>query len=196
MKLHRAVWRIILAATTLVGALATLASTPQEQVVATTLTTAAVGAVLGYAVLMDTPVRHHVLTGAALFGWPALVLPGLVDLLGPWAWVVTGVLVVASPYVVGFTAHGLHRRARQDESSDVARAALADVDEALRRQWLSSTALLETATTAEDRLAVVQARSQILDDLAERWGAGLPAYVWASLHTDNARQEPGAGRER
>ncbi len=198
MSVHRVVWALAVAATTLVGALATMGSMSQERAVATTLTTSAVGATLGYALSKDLPGRHPVLAGAALFGWPTLVMPGLVHLLGPWALAVAGVLLVASPYVVGFIARGLHRTARQLESSDVEWAALADEDEPLRRQWLASTALLETVTTDEDRLVVVQARSQILDDLSERWGAQLPDYVWASLHgrADNGGQKPGAEQER
>jgi len=199
VSIPRVLWALALAATTVVGALATLSALSPERAVATTFAMGAVGAVLGYAWSKDLPdVNHPVLVGAAVFGWPPLVIPGLVHSLGVWALAVAGVLLLASPYVLGIVARALHRTARRLESSDVERAALADEDDALRRQWLGSTALLETASTDEDRLVVVQVRAQILDELSERWGGQLPGYVWESLHdrTEHGEHKPGAEQER
>ena len=101
----------------------------------------------------------------------------------------TCVLLMMSSYAFGLVVPGLRQATRRLGSSDIERAALANEDEALRLQWLASTALLETGTTDKERLDVVHVRSQILDDLAERWGAQLPDYGWASLHgcADNHR---------
>jgi hypothetical protein len=169
-----------------------------QEAVAISFAAAVLGATLGYAWSKELAVGHPVLGGAGLFVFPALVMPGLDHLLGPWAWVVAGGLVVTSPPVVGLVARGLHRTARRLESPGIERAALADEDNALRRRWMGSTALLESALTDEDRLVAVEVRGQILDALAERWGDHLPGYVWASLHgrADDGGPKPGAEQER
>jgi hypothetical protein len=181
-----------------IGAVSTMGTMRRQEALAISFAAAVLGATLGCAWSKELSVGHPVLEGAGLFAFPALVMPGLDHLLGPWAWVVAGGLVVTSPAVGGLVARGLHRTARRLDLSDIELAALADEDDALRRQWLGSTALLETALTDEDRLVAVEVRGQILDALAKRWGDHLPGYVWASVHGrfDDGGPKPGAEQER
>ena len=135
----------------------------------------AVGAVVGYAMGRESRNgRYGALVGASLAAAPVLV-DGLVRLLGPVAGVTVSVVVVGTaPFVTTPTARWL--RSRPSARADVAQAALAGPDEALRRQWLASTAELERARNDRERLEVVHVREQILDALADE--GRLPDFVF------------------
>ncbi|MGD9960136.1 hypothetical protein [Nocardioides sp.] len=195
MRVLRSLWLCAFAVVTVVGAAATVASMSLLGTLITTLTMGVFGAALGYALGQDLPGRGLIQKGAVIFGWPVLVLPGLAPLLGPWLLAVIGGLIVTSPDAIRAAYRVLGRR--RTASSELHHAAEADTEDALRLQWAASSAQLEGARTDRDRLLVIEVRSQILDDLTERYGAHLPDYVWTSLHGpgDNAGQ-PGAGQGR
>jgi hypothetical protein len=46
---------------------------------------------------------------------------------------------------------------------------------------------LGTTPSASDRLTIVQARQEILDDILDRSGGPVPEYVWASVDSADGR---------
>lgn len=133
------------------------------------------GAGIGWAFTAEnTDVRRSTRLGMWLVTAPFLV-PGLVHLLGPVAWVLVGGVLVTSPPSVWLvrrfssTAPGGNRNGGATPASP---------DDGLRREWLESTRQLREAASDGDRLLIVEARAQILDDLSARHGGRLPRYVW------------------
>lgn len=140
------------------------------------------GAAMGWALSEEfTSVRRPVLLGAGLFVVP-FVLPGFEAVLGAATWVVLVALVLTSPWLAP-----LRRRvAARVLPSDAGRSGPVPAEEGLRREWIESTRQLRSATDDSDRLVVVGARAEILEELAAR-GSPLPDYVWDGLRGEGGR---------
>ena len=173
MRAYRIGWHVVNGAVCLLALVGTALAVQPVLFLAIGATLAMLGALLGVAFQEELKdVRHPVLTGAALATTPAL-LPGLTEVLGGATLAVTAVLVLTSPWVVG---QAVRRLQPWLQPARIVQAGMAEPDEALRRQWVESTRLLGEATTSlAERMVVVQARQQILDDLAARNGGRLPA---------------------
>lgn len=177
MRTYRRLWRTTAGATALLAVGGSLVAIPATMFLAIVFTTVTFGALLALVFKEDlVGVRHPAVAGAVLATAPVLC-PGLEYLLGPAAFGLAAVLVLASPSVVRRADPWLRRWLLP---SRLEQAGMADPDEGLRRQWVESTRQLAEATSVADRMLVVQARRQILDDLTERTGGELPAFVWAT----------------
>ncbi len=176
MRTYRLGWHIVNGAVCLLALVGTAFAVQPVLFLAIGATLAMFGALMAVAFKDDlVDVRHPVLTGAALASTPAL-LPGLAQVLGSATMAVTAVLVVTSPWVVTW----LDRRLRPWLlPARIVQAGMASPDEALRRQWAESTRQLARATSIPERMLVVQARQQILDDVAARNEDRLPPFVWS-----------------
>jgi hypothetical protein len=175
MRAYRIGWHVVNGAVCLLALVGTALAVQPVLFLAIGATLAMLGALLGVAFkeeLKDVP--HPVLTGAALATTPAL-LPGLTEVLGAATMAVAGVLVLSSPWVVAWAGRRLRPWLLP---ARIVQAGMAEPDEALRRQWAESTRQLAKATSLADRMVVVHARQQILDDVASRNGGRLPAFVW------------------
>jgi hypothetical protein len=178
MRAYRVAWQLVVGTVGLAALVATAVVMRLDVFLAILFTMILFGGVMGYAFKEDLPhVRHPVVGGALLFTAPALY-PGLSQLLGAAAGGAVAVLALTSPFIV-FRAGGLLRR--RLSPTTVEEAAMMGPDEALRRQWMASTHQLRRAETIQDRLLIVRAREQILDDLAERTVGQFPDYVWNTL---------------
>jgi hypothetical protein len=177
MTSYRILWWIAACALALVGLVGTALTVPLEAALAMGLMLALFGGLMGLSFASDLPrVKHPVLAGAALFTVPGLC-PGLSALLGPAGLGALVLLVATCPALVSFVARMLRGRVLPSETE---RAGMASPEDALRLQWEESTRQLERASSIEERLLVVHAREQILDDVMARSEGELPGYVWST----------------
>lgn len=184
MSTYRAVWRVVATITVLLAAVATAFTMDLGVVFAAVFALAVFGSLIALTMRDELAhVRYPVPKGAALAAVPALV-PGLSQVAGPAGTATAVVVAVASPWVV---TRALRRVRPWLLPSLLVQAAMADEDDALRRQWAESTRQLQRATTVGERMVVVGVRQQILDDVAARSGGPLPSFVWESSH-GRARQ--------
>lgn len=186
MSAYRTLWRRVAAGTVGFGVLGAAGAMSLAEIVGVVVFLGVWGGALGYALSSELKrFRHPVPSGAGLAIGAALVLRGLAHLLGPLALAVVAALLLTSPYVVGLVVGWLRPRI---SPTDVVRAGSAAPDVALERQWVMSTALLEDASTDEERLLAIQTRAEILDDLTQRGGGRLPDYVWPPPPPQSRRQ--------
>ncbi|WP_457208285.1 hypothetical protein [Nocardioides sp. P5_C9_2] len=187
MRAYRIGWHVVNGAVCLLALVGTALAVQPVLFLAIGATLAMLGALMGVAFQEElTSVRHPILTGAALATTPAL-LPGLATVLGGATLGVTALLVLSSPWVVAW----VDRRLRPWLlPARIVQAGMAEPDEALRRQWAESTRQLAKATSLADRLVVVQARQQILDDVAARNGGRLPPFVWTTPEAPGGLDHP------
>jgi hypothetical protein len=187
MRTYRLVWRVIVTVVALVAVLATALTMPPGLFLAVALAMGLFGGLIAVSFQEDlADVRHPVVKGVVL-AVSVTLLPGLSRLLGPAAAVAAVTVVLAAPWVVQKVLQRLRRRSGPTR---IARAGLAEPDEALRRQWVESSRQLALATTPAERMVVVRVREQILDDVAARHGGWLPPYVWPLRDADSRDLRP------
>jgi hypothetical protein len=175
MRTYRLAWRVVVTVVALVAVLATALTMPPDLFLAVAVAMGLFGGLIAVSFQEDLAgVRHPIVKGV-LLGVSVTLLPGLSRMLGPAAAAGAVAVVLAAPWVVQLVLVRLRRRSGPTR---IARAGLADPDEALRRQWVESTRQLALATTLSERMVVVRVREQILDDVAARHGGWLPPYVW------------------
>ncbi|KRF34127.1 hypothetical protein [Nocardioides sp. Soil805] len=175
MATYRLGWSIVTGVTCLLGLTGTALAVQPVLFLSVGATLALLGALMAVAFAEELKgMRHPVLTFAALATTPAL-LPGLARLIGSATPVLAAVLVLSSPWIVTWADGRLRPWLLP---ARIVQAGMAGPDEALRRQWAESTRQLASATSVADRLLVVHAREQILEDVAARNGGRLPAFVW------------------
>lgn len=175
MRTYRLGWGIATGLTCLLGLAGTALVVQPVLFLSIGATLAMLGALMAVAFKEElASMRHPVLTCALLATTPAL-LPGLARLIGSATPAVAGLLVLTSPWVVVWADGRLRPWLLP---ARIVQAGMAAPDDALRRQWAESTRQLANATSVADRLLVVHARQQILDDVAARNGDRLPAFVW------------------
>jgi hypothetical protein len=126
---------------------------------------AVLGACFGVAWHEDPVVRRRVATAGAGWGAFGIVLVlGLPPTLGPWGLVVGAGLAASSPWTILCVRRELRRRGSRR---------LPDVDlisdHELARRWeLTGQALRDPRRTAAERVAVVEDRVRLLDELERR----------------------------
>lgn len=178
MTAWRTTWWTIAGLVAVAGAIGTPLALGTAHAVSMLVTLVLFGAMLGWAFSGEFPkLRRTIPLGIAIFTVPFMV-PGLVLFLGPAAWALVGALLLTSPYLVAPIGRLVARRLQPTDTESVG---LASPGEALRLQWVESTKQLHSASNAEDRLLLVEVRAGILNDVADRYGAQLPDYVWAEL---------------
>jgi len=178
MTAWRTTWWTMAGLVAVAGALGTPLAVGKAHAVSLLFTLSLFGAMMGWAFSGEFPnLRRTIPLGIAIFTAPFMV-PGLVLFFGPAAWALVGTLLVTSPYVAAPVCRLVAKRLRPTDTKSVG---LAPPDEALRLQWVESTKQLHNASSGEDRLLLVEVRAGILDDIADRYGALLPDYVWGEL---------------
>ena len=178
MTAWRTTWWTMAGLVAVAGALGTPLAMGKAHAVSLLVTLALFGAMMGWAFSGEfLKLRRTIPLGIAIFTAP-FMMPGLVLILGPAAWALVGTLFLTCPYVVQPIRRLVTKRL---PPVDTERAGLAPPDEALRLQWLESAKQLHSASSDKDRLLLVEVRAGILDDVADRYGAQLPDYVWAEL---------------
>lgn len=177
MGAHRIIWFTAAGSTALLALAGARTWMPIGAAVAMVLMTAGFGAAMGVVFKDDLPhIAHPVLGAAVLFATPTLY-PGLAESVGEVTALAGGaVLLAGAPGVVDLERRWLRGRLLPSQAE---LAVMADPDDALRRQWMESTHLLQAASTRAELRLVLRLREQILDDLAQRSGGVLPDYVWA-----------------
>lgn len=102
---------------------------------------------------------------AVLTGLVALVVVGLPSIVGAWTLVVVAALVLSSPELIGL----LGQRIRRKRPLPSTRRLRHYADAELGYRWCASGAQLRhPGTTPERRLALVEERSRLLDELERR----------------------------
>lgn len=192
MIAYRALWTAAVVFWAVLGLIGSLTVMSPGHAAAFVVAVGALGAVSGYACARELPaVRHPVWAGALLPVAVLVLMPGVVQLLGGIGIAVIAALVVTAPPVASRIGVRLaqHRR-RLDDGATAACQPPPTTDDGLSRQWIESTKLLDAARSPAERLSIVEVRSQILDDLVERWQGRVPDCVWRSVETS----EPGPTR--
>lgn len=179
MRLHRVAWLSATLLTAAVGAVGTAAMMPRERAMATIVTMAFSGGFLGvaFACQADADLWRAASNGALLCAAASLI-PGLLHAVGHAGYALVSVLIISAPAVSMLIEQLLRGR--------ILRSRTQAAEDALRRQWVESGVRLRNATSAEDQLSWVEARSNILDELTAHSGGELPSLLWDAVDRPDA----------